>query len=248
MLDLTHRVATADALGCAAYADSSIAGGFYVVPTVAGLALDDDGRPLLQLVVHGARTATGLRPQGALLTLTTSIGLHRSTLDALQSLLARHVAASWQREHEEAPRPTILALDWIDATVEVRVIDGISLSGQPSMLADNRCAFSRSFGAEEARLLTAAWSHGLPQGRVTYEGHVRTVGTPITSSSESSSVSITVETTAPDGSRRIERSDAATARTRRQTTGGAGHSLFVSASGSIAESVPDLAATLHALA
>jgi hypothetical protein len=132
----------------------------------------------------------------------------------------------------------LLAIDWLDASVDVKLTPGLSLSGTPSLSGDNRCSFSGNFDADQARVLADALARGLPEGIITYHGRLRTRPDASSTTTTLSRESTRIET--DDGARAEQRSKVtvvAAASTERAV--GADGLFEVTAIGSIVDSLPD---------
>lgn len=244
MLDPEQLVDVPADLGCTVYADNRVVGGFYAVATAPSVAVGFDGRPELQLTVYGRRTASGFEPSGALITLSTELSVAAASLDKVVALLRQHLAEAWPKDSDEPPiTPALLSAEWADATVDVRLTGDIVLSGTPSLSGDNRCSFSANFDATQAKALADAWTDGLPEAHITYQGHVRSGQSTMSATAGSSSMSITVET--DDGvEQALSQTIGVNSTTNFEGAYSAPSQLAVSASAPLAASLSDPASTV----
>ena len=146
--------------------------GFYAYPAAPRVARDDRGTPEASLVVYGSKGGGGaFEPRGAVLTLTTTLDLTPEETARLRSALSRKVAA---QAGGGAPAAAILrSPDVAAADVEVRLADGVVLTGAASTTGGSRCSFNVKLDAAQTRSLRAAWDRGLPDARITYRLHLR---------------------------------------------------------------------------
>jgi hypothetical protein len=140
--------------------------GFYAYPAAPRVARDARGAPAASLVVYGSKSGGGaFEARGAVLTLTTTLDLTSEEASRLRSALSRKVAA--QAGGGAAP-VKLLSADVVTADVEVRLADGVVLTGAAATTGGSRCSFNVKLDAAQTRSLQAAWDRGLPDARVTY--------------------------------------------------------------------------------
>jgi hypothetical protein len=146
--------------------------GFYAYPAAPRVARDDRGAPEANLVVYGSKVAGGaFAPRGAVLTLTTTLDLTPEETAHLRSALSRKVAA--QAGGGAPPAAMLLSPDVVAADVEVRLADGVVLTGAAATTGGSRCSFNIKLDAAQTRSLRAAWDRGLPDARATYRLRLR---------------------------------------------------------------------------
>lgn len=258
MLDPASPIALPNFADVLLYADDVQADAFYAIPARPRIALDDDGRPDVQLTLYGHKEGTDLHVTGGLLTMTTALGLTaderiavRAALTALLAAKAADAAAAKAASppaapptnaipaasatgpslSEPAPPPPsaqLLAIDWATATAEVLLPGGLTLTGRPSQMADNRCSFSASLKAPQAETVRKAWQSPGNAGTITYTVQVRTRGASRTT--VAASVDVVSNAAA------VSLGGAATA------TSGGGGPLSLRLSGPLASGIGDMAA------
>ena len=62
----------------------------------------------------------------------------------------------------------LAAPEWVSGTVTIELIPSLTLTGQPSLFSDNRCAVTTPLDAAQARALREDWDRGLPAARICY--------------------------------------------------------------------------------
>jgi hypothetical protein len=191
VLDPTQRFTVADVPGVWIFPDDGDAAGFYALPAAPRIALDEAGRPQLGLVLYGKTSRGSFVANGGILTLTTSLGLTEDEGRTLIPILSRRLASAAAGDAAatggaEAPEPTgdtsavaalpaahLLAADAVAAEVEVRLAEGVALTGAASLGADFRCSFNLKLDAAQARSLQSAWDAGLSEAQLSYRLSLR---------------------------------------------------------------------------
>ncbi|MGK7912254.1 MAG: hypothetical protein AB4050_12370 [Synechococcus sp.] len=84
---------------------------------------------------------------GGQLNLTTSLGLSPAEQLAVTAALTA----------KEGNPPHFSSPDWRSGTVTVEIDDILTLTGQPTLMGDNRCVLSASLTAEQAQTLSKLW-------------------------------------------------------------------------------------------
>jgi hypothetical protein len=222
------------------YPDDALRGGFYLVAQRPGLARGTDGEPEIELTVYGRRQANGsFQPSGGLLSLTTVLDVSASVRVQAERALAARLAADEPSDSTPAPpTPTLLAPEWIDAAVHVKVTGGAAFDGQPSLIGDNRCSISASISGDQITDLLSAWSAGLPGGTIAYRGQIRAGRGPATTAAASVSTRTRIEQGVLDAARTSQVSVSAASRTS---------DLEVSATGPLCPPGLSLADRLHSV-
>jgi hypothetical protein len=174
VLDTTQRFSVPEVPGAWIFPDDGDPRGFYAVPSAPRIALDENGRDELSLVVYGRTHHGSFVPTGALLTLTTSLELSAEETQALLAILSRRTAA----EPSEGAQPPVhlLAFDAESGEAEAALTEGLVLRGAPSLTGGFRCSFSEKLDAEQARSLQTAWDGGLADARLSYRLRLRSPG------------------------------------------------------------------------
>jgi hypothetical protein len=145
--------------------------GFYAYPAAPRVARDDRGAPEASLVVYGSKGGGAFEPRGAVLTLTTTLDLTPEETARLRSALSRKVAT--QAGGDVPSAAMLLSPDVVAADVEVRLADGVVLTGAAATTGGSRCSFNVKLDAAQTRSLRAAWDRGLPDARATYRLRLR---------------------------------------------------------------------------
>lgn len=176
MLDPTRRVAIAEYPQVQVYRAHDQPRTYYVVPWVAAISVDDNGRPDCRLIVYGKREEGRFVATGANLTLETILAAPSGDLAQIKRSIEESLTPKSARTAEPPPPPVIIQLvspEWVNGTVTVTLTPELKMSGQPSLFADNRCALMASLTAEGAKALGEEWPHGLPDARIVYEMTMR---------------------------------------------------------------------------
>ena len=161
------------------YPDDRLAHGFYVLARAPRLARGPDGDAEIDLTAYGRREHGVLTVRGAVLSLTTVLAVPERDLATVRAALARRLADAWPPGTPgEPPAPVLLAPEWMSAEVVVDLGDGVTLTGAPSLAADQRFSSTTKLDADQARRLQQAWGRGLPGATITYRGRLRTAGAP----------------------------------------------------------------------
>lgn len=158
MLVPDERFAFSELPGVVLYPDDSSQASFYAIPASPRIATRDDGKPEISLMIRTKKINNQTEVTGGLLTLSTSVGLSRAEEKSVLDLLARKLAREQPPgSTEPPPAPRILACNWMSGIVDLTVAGKTSVCGQPSMMGDNRCAFSMNLGADQAKTLYKSW-------------------------------------------------------------------------------------------
>ncbi|MET0693673.1 MAG: hypothetical protein ABWY56_07065, partial [Propionibacteriaceae bacterium] len=177
MLDAAARATVSGVDDVVVFPDSALVGGFYAVSTAPRVVVGEDGRPELSLTLYGRRAQGAFHATGGLLVLTTALRVSPSDLGRVSQLLTAQLAAEWPADSREpAPTAQLLAPEWSEASVSVRLTPDLELTGSPSMAGDNRCSFSSKLTADGASALARLWRDGLPEATITYSGRLRSTG------------------------------------------------------------------------
>jgi hypothetical protein len=171
MLDAERRFTVPEVPDVWLFPDTRDVTGFYAYPANPRVARDDQGAPQISLVVYGRKAGGSFEPRGAVLTLTTSLDLTPEEAARLRAVLSQKVAA--QPGGGTPPAAKLLNADVAQADVEVRLADGVVLTGDPATSGGNRCSFNVKLDAAQTRSLRAAWDRGLPDARITYRLRLR---------------------------------------------------------------------------
>jgi hypothetical protein len=169
MIDLDHAFRHASLPGIVAYPDDRAPERWYPLPEQPRTSRGD-GAPEIGLTVYGRTTGPTFQATGGLLVWTTSLALTGDEERRLRAMLATRLGeASIRRPKDQAAAVELSSPDWQDGRVDIQFIPGLILTGRPSLIGVNQCAFNQNLAASQADQLEAAWRDGLPQGSVTYE-------------------------------------------------------------------------------
>lgn len=125
------------------------------------------------------------------------------------------------------PPAQLLPIEWAEGKVTVTLPGNLTLSGQPSMMAENRCSLSTSLTAAQGTALSKAWKSSGDAGTITYTVKVRTRGVSRTTVGASFSVASDL------GNAFVSQAGTATS---------GGGPLSLTLTGPLRASVPDLSA------
>lgn len=160
MLDADARLAAGpDAV---AFADATDPLRVYACAAAPRLTTSD-GRP--ELAVLAYRRGRDGEAEGGQVTLSTTLGLTEKERDRVAAAAAPPPGAGTAGT---APRPRVLAPQWLSGTVTVRLADGVELTGTPSLSEDNTCVLAGSLDRGQVAALLAAVGSGLPEATATY--------------------------------------------------------------------------------
>lgn len=176
MLNLEAELVPPPTVRVRAFPDDVRSGAFYLVPVAPSIARDDQGRPEVSFMVYGRRQNEAFRSQGAVLTLTTKLSVSESEQQEARLSIQRRIAGGC--EVTELPSVEINAVDWLDGSVAVSLLDGVQLTGRPSLTGPNHCAFNLRLTEQAATALARAWHDGLPGARIRYDMRVRSKQAP----------------------------------------------------------------------
>ena len=184
----------ADLPGVFVYPDDGSPQSFYATAARPRIARRDDGQPEISLMVRSKKINDQREVIGGLLTLTAVLGLSSAEESKLVNLLTRKLVQETPPDPEKpAPKPRLLGIMWLSGKVELNLDPNITASGMPSMFGDNRCAFSLSLNAEQAKAVLKAWKQGALNLRVHYQ--MKAQSAPSSSSrTESSSSQVAIRT------------------------------------------------------
>lgn len=158
----------------AVYADSAGASRFYALPSRPRLTLDAQGRPEIHLLLYKRHGEVA----GGQCSLTADLALSTAERAALLTgLQARLVAAAPPRTPPASvPAAELLPVDWLEGAAALTLAEGISANGAPSLAGDNRCTFSLTLDAAQAKTLQKAWEKGLPAAFIEYKTQMQAAG------------------------------------------------------------------------
>lgn len=185
-----------DLPGVVVYPDDGSPQTFYAMPAKPRVARRDDGQPEISLMLRSKKTgAAGQREiTGGLLTVTAALGLSPDEETRLISLLTHKLAQDAPPDSDQPPpKPRLLGIMWLSGKVDLNLDPNITASGMPSMFGDNRCAFSISLNADQAKAVSKAWKDGSLKLVVNYR--LKAQSAPRSSSrTEASSSQVAVRT------------------------------------------------------
>ena len=97
-----------------------------------------------------------------------SIGLSNEEEKKVLGLLKERLAKSMVDPAAPVPLPRLLPMPWLTGTCELLIRLKNVATERPSMFGDNRCSFSISLSAEQARLFQQIWQDQLSDLQVRY--------------------------------------------------------------------------------
>jgi hypothetical protein len=143
------------------YPDDSSPASFYAIPARPRIASRDDGKPEISLMVRTKKINYQTEVTGGFLTLSISVGISKEEEASLLSLLSRKLAQDAPPDPDQPPpTPRLLAWNWLSTVVDLTVGGKTNVAGQPSMMGDNRCAFSINLNTDQAKSLYKSWQQG----------------------------------------------------------------------------------------
>jgi hypothetical protein len=150
--------------GVSVFPDDRIPGGFYSLPDCPRLALDDQQRPQMRLILYSKQERSKFQVTGGLVAITTSLGLYESERRRL-------TVAMQAKVHRENPGVVLswLQMIWMKGQCDLWLTKEIQLKAEPSLFGDNSCVFQASFNEAAARNLEQAWCDGLFDNYVRYK-------------------------------------------------------------------------------
>lgn len=151
------------------FEDDERSSGFYVFPRSPRVALSDDGRPQLGLMVYGRKEGDVFHATGAILSLTTTLQITEDEDRALRAALSTRLIAQMPAAPERPPVVDLLGADIAEARVEVRITGDVKLTGRPSQFGGCPCTFQLKLDAARAQAVSAAWGDGLRDSAIRYE-------------------------------------------------------------------------------
>lgn len=158
MLNPAGRFALPELPGVLLFPDDRLETGFYAIPEVPRIAVDDGGAPQISLMLYGRKKGTELEVTGGLLALTTTLQLTAAEEETLRRAM---------------PGKQRLSPEWLEAEVKVRLLSGLELEGKPSMSGANACSFQLKLTADQAKDLQKAWKGGLRDAAASYRLAIR---------------------------------------------------------------------------
>jgi hypothetical protein len=179
--------------GVLVFPDDNSPQSFYAMAATPRLARRDDGKPEISLLVRSKKIAGVSEVTGGFLTLTAVLGLSLDEETTLMGLLARKLIRESSDPDKPAPKPRVLGISWLSGNVQLALDPNITASGMPAMFGDNRCAFSVSLNAEQAKAVYKAWQQGTLELRVHYQMKAQSAP-PSSSRSESFSSQAAIRT------------------------------------------------------
>ncbi len=169
MLNLRSAFSLPELSQLVIFEDDGRSDGFYVFPRAPRVALSDDGRPQLGLMVYGRKEGDVFHATGAILSLTTTLQITEDEDRTLRAALSRRLAARMPEAPERPPVADLLGTDIAEARVEVRITGDVKLTGRPSQFGGCPCTFQLKLDAARAQAVSAAWGEGLRDGAIRYE-------------------------------------------------------------------------------
>lgn len=194
MLISNMQFTFAELPGVLVYPDDSSPQSFYAMAAKPRVARRDDGKPDISLLVRTKKISGVTEVTGGFLTLTAVLGLTTEEEAKLMNLLARKLDQESAPDPDQpAPKPRVLGIMWLSGNVQLFLDPNITATGMPAMFGDNRCAFSISLNADQAKAVYKAWQQGKLNLQVHY--HMKAQSAPASSSrTESSSSQVAIRT------------------------------------------------------
>lgn len=166
MLDPSRPLPLPELPGVRVYRDDADGGLFYALPARPRVAVGDDGRPALELALHGRRKGGRFEIEGGVVTVTVELALGDADRRRVEQALSRQTGGAVRLGDPQ----------WVGGRVEVTLAEGVVLSGSPSLYGANRCALQSRLDAAAAGRLSEAWERGLPAATASYS--LDPAGTP----------------------------------------------------------------------
>jgi hypothetical protein len=143
------------------YPDDSSPSSFYAIPAKPRIASRDDGKPEISLMIRTQKINNQTEVTGGFLTLSISVGISKQEEASLLGLLSCKLAQDAPPDADQPlPQPRLLAWNWLSTAVDLTVGGKTNVAGQPSMMGDNRSAFSINLNADQAKALYKSWQQG----------------------------------------------------------------------------------------
>ena len=153
-----ERISFAELPDVLLFGDDSSDRMFYASSAKPRLVRDADGKPEINLLLYGKKSAGSFVPSGGVLTATVSLALTPIEERRLGELL---------------PQSQIVPVAWLEGEVEFQPSTNISSTQMPSLFGDNRCSFSVRLSEEQAAAIGPEWERGLPNSMVVYKVRVQ---------------------------------------------------------------------------
>ena len=153
-----ERISFAELPDVLVFPDDSSDSLFYASSAKPRVARDGDGKPEINLLLYGKKSAGSFVPSGGMLTATVSLAMTQSEEQRLDELLRQRTAA-----------PQIVPVAWNEGEVEFRPVANVSSTQMPTLFGDNRCSFSVRLSPEQAAAIGPEWERGLPNSMVVYK-------------------------------------------------------------------------------
>jgi hypothetical protein len=158
-----------------AFSDDARSATYYLVPTSPSIARDDQGRPEISFMVYGRRRDQGFHSEGGILTLTTTLSVSPADQQKARLGIQRHLTSG---QEPDPHRIEISPVEWLSGAVAVSLVQGVELTGRPSLTGPNNCAFNLRLNQQAATALARAWHEGLADARIRYDMRVRSRQAP----------------------------------------------------------------------
>jgi len=182
MLDLERRLALPEFPDVAVYHDHERPRSYYVVPHAPALEIDSNGRPEARLLLYLKRQGDQKVPTGGQISLTTTLVTPAADLarikKAIETLLGEQPPPP--PPPAPAPPPVVVQLsppEWVSGEVTIALTPSLTLTGQPALFGDNRCALMNALTAEQAQGLREHWGRKLPDASIVYNMVMRVAST-----------------------------------------------------------------------
>jgi hypothetical protein len=168
MLDLSRQLILPEFPLAQVYGDHESAQTFYLIPWAPALELNEQGAPEARFLIYLERKEGQKIPTGGQLSMTTILDLPSQDWTRIKQTIATQVARTRPGPPSGQNAIQLSAPEWLSGSVEIRFTESWTISAQPSLLADNRCALSTRLDADRARMLLELWKKQLPDARIAY--------------------------------------------------------------------------------
>lgn len=158
---------------------------FYAVPVRPTVEVDDRGKPAIRLLVYMKRDGSRRSPAGGQVTVTTMLGVRAEELALVRQWLETGLSARHTPVGPDNPL-RVLTPEWTSGAVTVHIGTSLSLTGSPSLFADNRCAMVSPLNAHQAGVIAADTASALAGSSIRYAMTMRIASTASASSVVSS--------------------------------------------------------------
>ena len=196
MLDLERPLALPDFPDVLVYRDHERPLIYYVLPPAPVLECDDNGRPEARVLLYLKREGNDTVPSGGQVSLTTILVTPPSELARIKKSIETLLTPPAPPPPAPPPPPVevqVSGAEWVSGKVSVVLTPSLTLSGQPSLFSDNRCALTSALTAEQAKAVRDQWGRKLPDGAIVYDMVMRVASTASATAVRESTVTMGAE-------------------------------------------------------